>query len=184
MAVEIEKKYRLTADQREQVLASLNEQGAKFCGEDFEENTLFTGGILSLKPCILRLRRIGDKAILTYKEKQPSNTYTDMGIKRRIEHETEIQDGETMNKILHSLGYQPSLVYEKRRQSWHLGEVEIVVDELPFGFYMEIEGSEDSIQWAEKALTLQDFVIEHEPYPNLTLHFGKRNGSITEARFT
>ncbi len=45
MAIETEKKFILSNDQREQVLASLKEFGAKYIGEDFEENTLYSGGI-------------------------------------------------------------------------------------------------------------------------------------------
>ena len=48
--------------------------------------------------------------------------------------------------ILEALGYYPALVYEKRRETWRLGETEIVVDELPFGLFMEIEGAEKSIK--------------------------------------
>jgi adenylate cyclase class IV len=56
MAIEIEKKYRLTADEREQVLRQLAEIGAHFEGEDFEENILFGGGFLNYKSATLRVR--------------------------------------------------------------------------------------------------------------------------------
>ncbi len=57
MAIEIEKKFTLSNDQREQILASLEEIGAKFIGEDFEENILYRGGILSQKGAVLRVRK-------------------------------------------------------------------------------------------------------------------------------
>ena len=39
MAIETEKKFIVSSDQREQVLENLKELGAKYIREDFEENT-------------------------------------------------------------------------------------------------------------------------------------------------
>lgn len=178
--MEIEKKYRVTAAQRAQVLQKLTEVNAKFEGEDFEENVLYRGGNLNLKSSILRLRKTEDKAVLTYKEA----VHTNSDIKHRIEHETEVADGERMKEILRSLGYEPALVYEKRRQTWQFETVEVVVDELPFGLFLEIEGSEEAIRAAEKALEITDFAAEPSPYPALAAMHGKQNGTITEARFS
>ena len=75
MAIETEKKYRLSAAQREEVLQALTEIGAEFEGEDFEENILFRGGNLNEKPRVLRLRRIGERTILTFKERLPSDKH-------------------------------------------------------------------------------------------------------------
>ena len=188
MAEEIEKKYRLTAEQRDFVLRQLKSVGARFEGEDFEENILFRGGILSLKECILRLRKTASKAVLTYKESLATGDLTnapaDSGIKRRIEHETAVADGEAMEAILASLGYRQSLVYEKRRQTWQFKNVEVVVDELPFGLFLEIEGSADEIREAERELGIQHLEVESAPYPALAAHFGKKKENLTEARFT
>lgn len=180
MAVEIEKKYRLSGEQRARVLQKLREVGARLEAEDFETNTLFTGGILSSKPAaVLRLRTTQSKAVLTYKE----SLAIDSEIKRRLEHETVVSDGKAMNDVLLSLGYKPSLIYEKRRQTWQFGAVEIAVDELPFGFYLEIEGAEDEILNAESKLELNDLIAENEPYPGLTKRFGEQNADLIEARF-
>jgi adenylate cyclase class 2 len=179
MSFEIEKKYRLTAEQREQILQKLEKVGAKFEGEDFEENVLYRGGDLNFKSSILRLRKTADKAILTYKEA----VLTDSDIKQRIEHETAVADGEKMHEILKSIGFVASLVYEKRRQTWQFQTVEVVVDELPFGLFLEIEGAEDSIREAEKTLEIESFESEPSPYPALTAIHGKQNGPLTEARF-
>jgi adenylate cyclase, class 2 len=179
MGTEIEKKYRLTTAQREHVLAKLQAVGARFDREDFEENTLFGGGLLNLKTSILRLRKTERRAILTYKAAVPSAN----AVKHRVEHETEIGDGEALLEILENLGYKPNLVYEKRRQTWHFESVEIVLDELPFGQFMEIEGAEDEILRIEKTLEIEDFPPVHESYPTLTNRHGVRRGEMTEARF-
>lgn len=180
--IEIEKKYRLTKKQRDQVVSRLPEIGAKPQGTEFEENTLFAGEALELGRCVLRLRRLGNKArkaILTYKERFPS---TD-SIKRQREDETTVGNADAMEAILDGLGLAPRLVYEKRRATWRLGDAEIVVDELPFGLFMEIEGPEAEIKKIEKKLAIKGLKPELQTYPQLTHRHGKPSGSVIAARF-
>jgi len=179
MSIEIEKKYRLTAKQRDAVINRLDELVARSRPEEFEENTLYQGGILDSKQCVLRLRRVKDRATLTYKERVPSLSF----IKHQREEETEVTDPEALASILAALGYEPRLVYEKRRTTWQVGKAEVVVDELPFGLFMEIEAREKEIERVEKLLALQDYEPEGETYPRLALKHGKRNGDVIEARF-
>lgn len=179
MAIEIEKKYRLTEPQREQVLKALIELNAEYQGEDFEENTLYRGGVLDEKRAVLRVRKIAGKTILTYKRRIQNQ----FDIKQQIEHETKIADAEEIENIIENLGFVRSLVYEKRRKTWQFREVEIVLDELPFGLFMEIEGSVTAIAEAEMFLEAEDFAVEHETYPNLTGKHGKKSGEVIEARF-
>jgi adenylate cyclase class 2 len=183
MAVEIEKKYRLNADGYAGLALALERSNAAFTGEDLEENIIFNGGSLNEKQAVLRLRRTDKKTLLTYKERLPGHS----GIKRQIEHETEVEDFETALRIFESLGYTPSLVYEKKRRTWRLAKVEIVLDTLPFGLYMEIEGTAEAIKKAEDMLGIGNpetrLETEHETYPQLTGKFGRKNGEIIEARF-
>jgi adenylate cyclase class 2 len=88
-----------------------------------------------------------------------------------------------MALILDALGFKPVLVYEKRRQTWSLGPTEVVIDELPFGWFMEIESSEQEINDAEASLGIERLPAEHETYPQLTEQHGKRVGDVIEARF-
>jgi adenylate cyclase class 2 len=179
MAIEIEKKYRLDMQQYARLSSVLAEIGAQFQGEDFEENTLYRGGVLNEKNAVLRVRKIGARTILTYKQRI-QNEYA---VKQQIEHETEIGDAEEIENIIESLGFVRSLVYEKRRRAWKFREVEIVLDELPFGLFMEIEGSIAAIAEAEMFLEAEALAVEHETYPRLTAKNGERNGEVIEARF-
>ena len=179
IVLEIEKKYRLTKRQRGTVLRKLSEIGAHACGEELEENTLYRGGKLKPGRSALRLRRVGQQATLTYKERYPGKS----SIKRQREEETLIGDPEAVNAILERLGFTKAIVYEKRRQTWRLGNAEVVVDELPFGLYMEIEGSEEEIGNIEQLLGLSKLTAEHATYPQLVLKHGKKRGHIVEARF-
>ena len=178
MAIEIEKKFRLTLEQHEALPSRLREIGAARRGEEFEENTLYRGTALEVGSRVLRLRRVGNRAILTFKQRLPSAS----GIKHQHEDETEIQNAESMHSILEDLGFTPVLVYEKRRETWRLDNVEIVLDELPFGLFMEIEGDEIEINDVERRLGME-LAVEHSTYPQLSLRHGSPNGDCIEARF-
>ena len=177
--IEVEKKFRLTKRQRDAVLKRLPEVGASLEGEDFEENTLYRGEAVNSGSCVLRLRRAGANATLTYKKRIPSSS----PIKQQREEETEIADPEAMGAILEALGFTPALVYEKRRQTWRLGKTEIVIDVLPFGLFMEIEGRINDIKTVERRLGLKGLRAEHATYPQLTEKHGKLYDGLIEARF-
>lgn len=179
MSIEIEKKYRLTLERREQLLQRLQQISATAVGEEFEENTLYAGGNLDPRRRILRLRRIGDAAILTYKERFNSTS----AIKHQREDETRVDNAEALAAILDALGFRPALVYEKRRATWRVADAEVVVDELPFGLFLEIEGEEGAITHAESLLELADVEAEMATYPELTQRLGEKQGSVIEARF-
>jgi adenylate cyclase, class 2 len=176
--IEIEKKYRLTKQQRANVLRRLPKIGANYEGTELEENTLYHGEGLN-GASILRLRRVGRKAILTYKQRLPSTS----SIKHQTENETRVSNAESMAEILDALGYTPALVYEKRRETWRLRKTEIVLDELPFGLYMEIEGSEQEIGKIERDLGIKGLRAEKATYPQLASKHGRRQGSLIESRF-
>jgi len=179
MPIEIEKKYRLTAKQRDEVRARLLEIGAKYEREEFEVNTLYTGEAIELGQAVLRLRRIDDRALLTYKERVGTRT----DIKEQLEMETGADNPDALEFILEALGYYPALVYEKRRETWRLGATEIVIDELPFGLFMEIEGEEQSIRDIETRLAIKRLTSEESTYPRLTMKHGTNIAGVIEARF-
>lgn len=179
MATEIEKKYRVTEEGAGRVRASLRESGARAEGEEFEVNTIYEGNGLDTSQCVLRLRRAGGGARLTFKERVAAGS----GIKRNREEETEVADADSAAAILEAVGFRPALVYEKRRETWRLGETEVVIDELPFGRFVEIEGEEIAILDAERQLGLSAAETVHESYPELTRAHGLKSGETVEARF-
>ncbi len=58
----------------------------------------------------------------------------------REELEIEVSNLDTARAILEGLGFEIMLIYEKYRSAWMLGEVEISLDEMPFGNFCELEG--------------------------------------------
>jgi adenylate cyclase class 2 len=179
MAIEIEKKYRLSKQKLDAVIRRLPEIGARHLRDDTEENVLYHGAGLDDTRSVLRLRRVDRASKLTYKERFPSAS----PIKHQREEETGVSDPDSLDAILQALGFRPAVIYEKRRQYWRLGRAEIAIDELPFGFYMEVEGAESEILSIETRLGIKGLKAEHATYPQLTQKYGKRVGDLIESRF-
>jgi adenylate cyclase class 2 len=104
-------------------------------------------------------------------------------MKHQREDETRVGDPEAMELILDALGFTPALVYEKRRETWALGKTEIVIDELPFGLFMEIEGTEQGIRDVESKLAIKRLRSETATYPQLSLKHGIDYDGVVESRF-
>jgi adenylate cyclase class 2 len=177
--IETEKKYRLTDEQRSAIEDRLRAAGLSPRPIEFEENTLYQGGRIDFGGCALRLRRVNGRALLTFKQRLPG----DSPIKHQLENECEIGDADKMDAILRALGFQPGLVYEKRRTRWQVGDAMVVIDELPFGLFMEIEADENEINRVEELLQAKDLPAVAETYPRLTIEHGTERGEIIEARF-
>lgn len=86
---------------------------------------------------LLRLRQ-DDRGRLTFKGL--AHRSQDSQAKVREELEVEVSDAAAMAAILQRLGFLPRQVYEKYRETFMLDGVEVVLDELPFGDFVELEG--------------------------------------------
>ena len=181
MPIEIEKKYRLTKRDRRALEQRMRKLGCAPKPVEFEENTIYGGGRLNFGGCALRLRRVNrnESAYLTFKRRIPNKS----PIKHQEEHEVTVADPEGMDWILKSLDFQPALVYEKRRTRWQVGAAKVVIDELPFGLFMEIEASVKEIKRVEKLIGAQAIPAVIETYPTLTAKLGKKRRGVIEARF-
>ncbi len=99
---------------------------------------------------LLRVRCWGGAAVLTYKG--PASL--EHGVKSREEHEVGLADAGDAMTLLASLGYTPVRRYQKRREVWLLGEVEVALDETPMGSFVEVEGEAALLPGAARALGL------------------------------
>lgn len=86
---------------------------------------------------VLRLRN-DINACLTYKG--PSALVD--GIFSRQELEFTVSDFGTAQKFLEALGYVQILIYEKYRAIYEFDDCHIMLDELPYGDFVEIEGAD------------------------------------------
>jgi len=102
-----------------------------------ELNLLFDDAVGSLQANgqILRLRK-DDLVTLTYKAKGEVKA----GVLSRTEIEVIVSDFTASQALFEGLGYKPHMTYEKYRTSMELNACEVVLDELPYGWFCEIEG--------------------------------------------
>lgn len=148
--LEVEVKFHI--DQPDLVGQRLAKIGAIAQPKAFETNLRFEDHRHTLKANhkLLRLRQ--DKGCrLTYKSKPPKS---DSQCKVYRELEVEIGDFDTMRAILHELGYHTAQIYEKWRQIFLWKDVEICLDTMPYGTFLEIEGPQESIKLAAGRLHL------------------------------
>ena len=85
---------------------------------------------------VLRLRK-DTEAKFTFKG--PSQE-REGGVMSRKEIEFTVGDFESAKQFLELLGYVPVVFYEKFRATYELKGVHIMLDELPYGTFVEIEG--------------------------------------------
>ena len=120
------------------IRSRLDELGARLIQERvFETNIRFDlpGSPLRAEGRVLRLRRDTDVR-LTYK----SASKNQGGVLSREEIEFTVQDFEIARRFLEAIGYQKLVYYEKYRTTYALTEALIMLDELPYGNFIEIEG--------------------------------------------
>ena len=85
---------------------------------------------------VLRLRR-DTSTKFTYK----SASTNEQGVLSREEIEFEVEDYEKAKRFLEALGYQKLVYYEKYRTTYEWNDTLIMLDELPYGNFVEVEGS-------------------------------------------
>jgi adenylate cyclase, class 2 len=93
------------------------------------------GARLRAQGRVLRLRH-DTTTKFTYK----SASTKDQGVLSREEIEFAVEDFEKAKRFLEALGYQKLVYYEKYRTTYQLRETLIMLDELPYGNFVEIEG--------------------------------------------
>jgi adenylate cyclase class 2 len=140
----------------------------------FEANTLYDSATGELRRAgeVLRLRLYGDHWRLTHKTRGTASKH-----KTRVEHETEVANGEEMHAILVALGFSPSFRYEKYRAEWTDGVGELVIDRTPIGDLAEIEGAPQWIDRIAKLLGISEADYITDSYAELFFRWKQRTGS-------
>ena len=131
--MEIEAKFQLTSHYsiRQRILEL---GGRSLAGRYLERNTRLDthDRALARSHRLLRVRQ-GPRNLLTVK--QGTETF-----ETRHEYEIEIDDCEAGLELLQALGYEKTVIYEKYREIYALNSVSLMLDELPYGPFVEIEG--------------------------------------------
>jgi adenylate cyclase class 2 len=92
--------------------------------------------ILTNQHQVLRVRQ-AERGTLTFKDAGEDPLI-------RTEIEVEVDDPIAARTLLEALGYRPFQVYEKYREVFVLDDAEVMLDQLPFGSFVEIEASDPS----------------------------------------
>ena len=121
-------------------------------GRVFETNIRFENGLKTLKKegILLRLRR-DDRSRLTFKS-TPSTPDTQFKVHNELE--VEVGDFQACQDILKALGYLPEQVYEKWRETFVLDDTSLLIDTMPYGTFLEIEGEKSRIRAIADRLSL------------------------------
>ncbi|MEM4699433.1 MAG: class IV adenylate cyclase [Candidatus Nezhaarchaeales archaeon] len=134
MYVELEVKARAPLDEAEAKLRGL---GAVKAGEWEEVDAYFQ------HPCrdfastdeVLRLRRRGEEALLTYKGPRAGR-----GAKARAEVELSVSSFEAAERVLRLLGFREVAEVRKRRSAYRLGPFTVCLDRVEgLGDFVEVE---------------------------------------------
>lgn len=187
MAVEIEAK--IAVEDLAPMRSRLAELGAKRIGAFAEVNVFFDNEDRSLlaadKGLRVRLNRnteTGEEEhILTYKGPRQHGP-----LKSREEVELIVEGSTEAAKLLACLGFVKTLSFEKRRESWHLDNCKVELDELPYlGTFVEIEGPDEaSVQRVRQKLNLADRpAIKYGYIAMLSGYLQERGRTDREIRF-
>jgi adenylate cyclase class 2 len=164
MAMEHEVKARLDDPARlRQVLVSA---GAKLrSARVFEDNYLLDDRELTLKrrSQVLRIRVQADETILTWKGPKGRAG----AVKSREEIEVAAGDPGRLRDLLTRLGYAVVLRYQKYRDTWELGPVQVMIDDTPAGTFVEIEGEPDDVTRGVERLGIAASDLLEDSYPTL-----------------
>lgn len=107
-------------------------------------------GALGQAHSMLRLRR-DTASHMTFKG--PSTTLG--GVLARQEIEFEVSNFTQAQKLIEALGFGSKFMYEKYRTTYAMNGLKVTLDEMPYGNFIEIEGTEpEPIQAAAQQLGL------------------------------
>ena len=141
---------------------------------EFEDNVVFDRDLDPLAPAgtVLRLRRTGDRALLTLKARVGG----ELRYKIREEHETPVGDPDATSRLLHRLGFKPVYRYQKYRTVFVLDNLFLCLDETPLGCFVELEGPPEEIDRAAQRLGFTPDQYVRESYRELQLLDARRRG--------
>jgi adenylate cyclase class 2 len=141
------------------------------------------GGELTKKEQVLRLRQ-DDAAKVTYK----GPSMDEQGARLRQEYEFSVSDFQAAKKLFEALGFHVFMLYEKFRTTYRFEGVEIVLDEMPYGEFLEIEGPDAEgitavsrslgLDWERRVMESYTLIFTH-----LRAHYGWNFHDLSFANF-
>ena len=181
MPMEIEAKFRVAS--HDGVRERLRGMNAECCGVVIETNVILdrADGSLRKAGCGLRVRSTqvadGSPGVATLTFKGPRKPGP---LKSREELEVTVGDGAMGERIMAACGFVTILSYEKRRESWIVGDCRVELDEPPhLGLFVEIEGpGEAAIAKVQTALGLGGEAHVRDSYVHMLIEYCRDHGIV------
>lgn len=152
---EIEVKFQIS--NKKDIVQKLVHLGANFESKKKQIDILYNSKYFDFGKLDQALRLRVEKsdrksAVLAFKG---TPKITRNGHKVRDEYETKVNP-KTARMILTSIGFEEVAVIEKTRLYYKLGNLEVAIDELKFGTFIEIEGAPKDIESLRQKLGLKN----------------------------
>lgn len=151
----------------------------------FMKRVTINNDFLKAKNAFVRIRDEGDKTTVTYKQ------FTEQSVDGAKEIEIVVSNFETAVELFDTAGLVHSSYQESKRETWKLGEVEVMLDLWPWlNPYIEIEGPSTKVVQSvavDLGFVWQDAVFGdvtaayRAQYPHLTDNFSI--GDLSEVKF-
>jgi adenylate cyclase class 2 len=156
----IEREIKLAFASVDEARAALRGAGAEMkTPRRLQDDVLYdtARGTLRGQRSALRLRRDGDRAIVTFKGPAANGP-----MKMREEIESGVESGDALAALLHALGFAPCFRYQKYREEYRADGVVAAIDDTPAGVFVEIEGDERGILALASAIgrAPKDFILD------------------------
>lgn len=153
----VEREVKLAYPDADTARAALRAAGAvPLRARRLQRDTIYdtADGRLRMGGQVLRIRDDDGQSVLTLKGPVQQGS-----MKVREERESAVEDARVLEAVFGALGLEVAFRYEKYREEFTLAGCLVALDEVPVGVYMELEGAEDAILAATRALgrTPQDF---------------------------
>lgn len=181
MALEMELKY-LNAD-FDDMRERMKEAGGRSSGPYYESNLVFDDAKRSLKKqgTLLRLREKQGKSVLTVKKKPENPNSSRLKVFEEIE--SGVDDFDALKDALEAIGFTVAFGYEKVREKWAFMDCTVCLDHLPFGDFVEIEGTEETVSACAVALAIDGNSTTKKTYYALNLESQERNSQTVDESF-
>jgi adenylate cyclase, class 2 len=164
----IEREVKLRVKDHAALRPLLEAMGATRVSNEHEINRILDSadGALQRRHQVLRVRS-ADKSTLTWKGSAAENDAYGQKAREELEVAFDAAGTEELLGLLTKLGFMESVRYIKERETWRWQGVEIALDRLEFGDFLEVEGEAGVIQDALHRLQLDDEPLEARSYPDL-----------------
>lgn len=175
-SIESELKFRVDGPgDHAKLRGMLRKRGAKLVGRYKEDNYRFNGPGKSTRNTTLRLRVLngGPRGVLTAKGPAQFSG----GVKSREETEVDVADVHATLDLLQQLGFRVGWSYPKQRTIWRLDEVDVTLDVLEYGWFVELEGPESALPDMARSLGLDTDGALRDSYSVMARKFQKSRRS-------